>query len=152
MDVDSEVHSVWATDTSLTNNVPSDEKQTTLVQSSGHESSCTCPSGSDINNQYGVPVPTGDSINRGDIRSKADVAVEKKVNDDSVDVDAGDVMITKVMKDSSAAIEGESIQERVDGFAHADVMQVSSGRDDTVNQMKDEGKLPVMIVDLTNSE
>ncbi|KAJ6757395.1 hypothetical protein OIU74_026617 [Salix koriyanagi] len=122
MDVDSEVHSVWATDTSLTNNVPSDEKQTTLVQSIGHESSCTCPS------------------------------VEKKVNDDSVDVDAGDVMITKVMKDSSAAIEGESIQERVDGFSHADVMQVSSGRYDKVNQMKDEGKLPVMIVDLTNSE
>ncbi|KAJ6762976.1 CELL DIVISION CYCLE 5-LIKE PROTEIN [Salix purpurea] len=152
MDVDSEVYSVWATDTSLTNNVPSDEKQTTLVHSSGHESSCTCPSGSDINNQHGVPLPTGDSINRGDIRSKADVAVEKKVNDDSVDVDAGDVMITKVMKDSSAAIEGESIQERVDGFAHADVMQVSSGRDDKVNQMKDEGKLPVMIVDLTNSE
>ncbi|KAG5232684.1 cell division cycle protein [Salix suchowensis] len=152
MDVDSEVHSVWATDTSLTNNVPSDEKQTTLVQGSGHESSCTCPSGSDINNQNGVPVPTGDSINRGDIISKVDVAVEKKVNDDSVDVDAGDVMITKVMKDSSAAIEGESIQERVDGFAHADVMQVSSGRDDKVNQMKDEGKLPVMIVDLTNSE
>uniref|UniRef100_A0A6N2LWW8 Uncharacterized protein n=1 Tax=Salix viminalis TaxID=40686 RepID=A0A6N2LWW8_SALVM len=152
MDVDSEVHSAWSTDTILTNNVPSDEKQTTLVQSSGHESSCTCPSGSDINNQNGVPVPTGDSINRGDIRSKADVAVEKKVNDDSVDVDAGDVMITKVMKDSSAAIEGESIQERVDGFAHADVMQVSSGRDDKVNQMKDEGKLPVMIVDLTKSE
>ncbi|KAJ6694100.1 hypothetical protein OIU85_004843 [Salix viminalis] len=152
MDVDSEVHSAWSTDTILTNNVPSDEKQTTLVQSSGHESSCTCPSGSDINNQNGVPVPTGDSINQGDIISKVDVAVEKKVNDDSVDVDAGDVMITKVTKDSSAAIEGESIQERVDGFAHADVMQVSSGRDDKANQMKDEGKLPVMNVDLTNSE
>ncbi|KAJ6974776.1 cell division cycle 5-like protein [Populus alba x Populus x berolinensis] len=155
MDVDSEkVHCTRATDTSFTNNVPSDEVQTTLVQGSGHEAaSGACPSGSDINNQNGVPVPTGDSINRGDIISKVGVAVENKVNDDSVGVDAGDaVMITEVMKDSSAAIEGESIQERVDGFATADVMQVSSGGDDKVNQMKGEGKLPVIVVDLTSSE
>ncbi|KAG6750679.1 hypothetical protein POTOM_045187 [Populus tomentosa] len=154
MDVDSEkVHSAWATDTSFTNNVPSDELQTTLVQGSDHEASGACPSGSDINNQNGVPVPTGDSINRGDIISKVGVAVENKVNDDSAGMDAGDaVMITEVMKDSSAAIEGESIQERVDGFATADVMQVSSGGDDKVNQMKDEGKLPVIVVDLTSSE
>jgi pre-mRNA-splicing factor CDC5/CEF1 len=154
MDVDSEkVHSAPATDTSFTNNVPSDEVRTTLVQGSGHEAAGTCPSGSDINNQNGVPVPTGDSINRGDIISKVAVAVENKVNDDSVGVDAGDaVTITEVMKDSSAAIEGESIQERVDGFATADVMQVSSGGDDKVNQMKDEGKLPVIVVDLTSSE
>jgi len=154
MDIDSEkVHSARATDTSLTNNVPSDEVRTTLVQGSGHEASGTCPSGSDINNQNGVPVPTGDSINRGDIISKVAVAVENKVNNDSVGVDAGDaVIITEVMKDSSAAIEGESIQERVDGFATADVMQVSSGGDDKVNQLKDEGKLPVIVVDLTSSE
>ncbi|KAI5566752.1 hypothetical protein POPTR_013G046300v4 [Populus trichocarpa] len=154
MDVDSEkVHSARATDTSFTNNVPSDEVRTTLVQGSGHEASGTCPSGSDINNQNGVPVPTGDSINRGDIISKVAVAVENKVNNDSVGVDAGDaVIITEVMKDSSAAIEGESIQERVDGFATADVMQVSSGGDDKVNQLKDEGKLPVIVVDLTSSE
>jgi pre-mRNA-splicing factor CDC5/CEF1 len=154
MDVDSEkVHSAPATDTSFNNNVPSDEVRTTLVQGSGHEAAGTCPSGSDINNQNGVPVPTGDSINRGDIISKVAVAVENKVNDDSVGVDAGDaVTITEVMKDSSAAIEGESIQERVDGFATADVMQVSSGGDDKVNQLKDEGKLPVTVVDLTSSE
>ncbi|KAL9379223.1 hypothetical protein Peur_027705 [Populus x canadensis] len=154
MDVDSEkVHSAPATDTSFTNNVPSDEVRTTLVQGSGHEASGTCPSGSDINNQNGVPVPTGDSINRGDIISKVGVAVGNKVNDDSAGVDAGDaVIITEVMKDSSAATEGESIQERVDGFATADVMQVSSGGDDKVNQMKDEGKLPVIVVDLTSSE
>ena len=154
MDIDSEkVHSARATDTSFTNNVPSDEVRTTLVQGSGHEASGTCPSGSDINNQNGVPVPTGDSINRGDIISKVAVAVENKVNNDSVGVDAGDaVIITEVMKDSSAAIEGESIQERVDGFATADVMQVSSGGDDKVNQLKDEGKLPVIVVDLTSSE
>jgi pre-mRNA-splicing factor CDC5/CEF1 len=147
------VHSAPATDTSFNNNVPSDEVRTTLVQGSGHEAAGTCPSGSDINNQNGVPVPTGDSINRGDIISKVAVAVENKVNDDSVGVDAGDaVTITEVMKDSSAAIEGESIQERVDGFATADVMQVSSGGDDKVNQLKDEGKLPVTVVDLTSSE
>ncbi|KAI5566753.1 hypothetical protein POPTR_013G046300v4 [Populus trichocarpa] len=108
MDVDSEkVHSARATDTSFTNNVPSDEVRTTLVQGSGHEASGTCPSGSDINNQNGVPVPTGDSINRGDIISKVAVAVENKV---------------------------------------------SSGGDDKVNQLKDEGKLPVIVVDLTSSE
>jgi pre-mRNA-splicing factor CDC5/CEF1 len=31
-------------------------------------------------------------------------------------------------------------------------MQVSSGGDDKVNQLKDEGKLPVIVVDLTSSE
>ncbi|KAL9381849.1 hypothetical protein Peur_024884 [Populus x canadensis] len=150
MDVDSEkVHSALATDTSLTNNVPSDEGQMTIVQGNGHEASGANPSSPDGNNQNGVPVLTGNSINRGDIISTVGVAVEIKVNDASVDGDAGDVMSTEIM-DGLASVEGESIQERADDYDKADMMEVSSGGDDKVNQMKDEGKLPV--IDLTNSE
>ncbi|KAJ6744329.1 hypothetical protein OIU79_030615 [Salix purpurea] len=153
MDVDSEnVNSALATDTSLINDVPSDEGQMKLVQGNGHEASGAIPSSPDGNNQNGVPVLTEDSINRGDIVSTAGVAVKIKVNDASVDGDAGgDVMRTEIM-DGLASVEGESIQERADGFDKADVIQVSNGRDDKVNQMKDEGKLPVVDVDLTDSE
>jgi pre-mRNA-splicing factor CDC5/CEF1 len=152
MDVDSEkVHSALATDTSLTNNVPSDEGQMTLVQGNGHEASGANPSSPDGNNQNGVPVLTENSINRGDIISTVGVAVEIKVNDASVDGDAGDVMSTEIM-DGLASVEGESIQERADDFDKADMMEVSSGGDDKVNQKKDEGKLPVIYVDLTNSD
>ncbi|KAJ6349333.1 hypothetical protein OIU77_006841 [Salix suchowensis] len=111
MDVDSEnVNSALATDTSLINDVPSDEGQMTLVQ------------------------------------------LKIKVNDASVDGDAGDVVMRTEIMDGLASVEGESIQERADGFDKADVIQVSNGRDDKVNQMKDEGKLPVIDVDLTDSE
>ncbi|KAJ6951584.1 hypothetical protein D5086_032966 [Populus alba] len=156
MDVDSEkVHGALATDISLTNNVPSDEGQMTHVQGNGHEASGANPLSPDGNNQNGVPVLTENSINRGDIISTVGVAVEIKVNDASVDGDAGDVMSTEIM-DGLASVEGESIQERADDFDKADMMQVSSGgddkvnRDDKVNQMKDEGKVPV--IDLTNSD
>jgi pre-mRNA-splicing factor CDC5/CEF1 len=54
--------------------------------------------------------------------------------------------------DGLASVEGESIQERADDFDKADMMEVSSGGDDKVNQKKDEGKLPVIYVDLTNSD
>ncbi|KAJ6744328.1 hypothetical protein OIU79_030614 [Salix purpurea] len=109
MDVDSEnVNSALATDTSLINDVPSDEGQMTLVQG-------------------------------GDIVSTVGVAVKIKVNDASVDGDAGDVVMRTEIMDGLASVEGESIQERADGFDKADVIQVSNGRDDKVNQMKDEG-------------
>ncbi|KAJ6349325.1 hypothetical protein OIU77_006834 [Salix suchowensis] len=80
------------------------------------------------------------------------VAVKIKVNDASVDGDAGDVVMRTEIMEGLASVEGESIQERADGFDRADVIQVSNGRDDKVNQMKDEGKLPVIDVDLTDSE
>ncbi|KAJ6292026.1 hypothetical protein OIU76_024010 [Salix suchowensis] len=151
MDVDSEnVNSALATDTSLINDVPSDEGQMTLVQGNGH--SGAIPSSPDGNNQNGAPVLTEDSINRGDIVSIVGVAVKIKVNDASVDGDAGDVVMRTEIMDGLASVEGESIQERADGFDKADVIQVSNGRDDKVNQMKDEGKLPVIDVDLTDSE
>ncbi|KAJ6292036.1 hypothetical protein OIU76_024020 [Salix suchowensis] len=95
----------------------------------------------------GAPVLTEDSINRGDIVST--VAVKIKVDDVSVD---GDVVMRTEIMDGLASVEGESIQERADGFDKADVIQVSNGGDDKVNQMKDEGKLPVIDVDLTDSE
>ncbi|KAF9660795.1 hypothetical protein SADUNF_Sadunf19G0000800 [Salix dunnii] len=153
MDVDSEnVNCSLATDTSLINNVPSDEGQMTLVQGSGHEASGVNPSSPDGNNQNGVPVLTKDSINRRDIVSTVGVAVKIKVNDASVDGDAGDAVMRTEIMDGLAIVEGESIQERADGFVKADVIQVSNGGDDKVNQMKDEGKLPVTDVDLTNSE
>ncbi|KAJ6292030.1 hypothetical protein OIU76_024014 [Salix suchowensis] len=79
------------------------------------------------------------------------VQVMIKVNDASVDGDAGDVVMRTEIMDGLASVEGESIQERADGFDKADVIQVSNGRDDKVNQMKDEGKLPVIDVDLTDS-
>ncbi|KAJ6951587.1 hypothetical protein NC653_040895 [Populus alba x Populus x berolinensis] len=127
MDVDSEkVHGALATDISLTNNVPSDEGQMTHVQGNGHEASGANPLSPDGNNQNGVPVLTENSINRGDIIS---TVVEIKVNDASVDGDAGDVMSTEIM-DGLASVEGESIQERADDFDKADMMQVSSGGDD----------------------
>ncbi|KAJ6854710.1 hypothetical protein NC651_039611 [Populus alba x Populus x berolinensis] len=78
-----------------------------------------------------------------------EASVEIKVNDASADGDAGDVMSTEIM-DGLASFEGESIQERADDFDKPDMMQVSSGGDDKVNQMKDEGKVPV--IDLTNSD
>ncbi|KAB5512046.1 hypothetical protein DKX38_029074 [Salix brachista] len=153
MDVDSEnVNSALATDTSLINDVPSDEGQMKLVQGNGHEASGAIPSSPDGNNQNGVPVLTEDSINRGDIVSAVGVAVKIKVNDASVDGDAGDVVMRTEIMVGLASVEGESIQERADGFDEADVIQVSNGRDDKVNQMKDEGKLPVIDVDLTDSE
>ncbi|KAJ6951105.1 hypothetical protein NC653_040466 [Populus alba x Populus x berolinensis] len=43
------------------------------------------------------------------------VQVEIKVNDASVDGDAGDVMSTEIM-DGLASVDGESIQERADDF------------------------------------
>ncbi|KAJ6349332.1 hypothetical protein OIU77_006840 [Salix suchowensis] len=130
----------------------SDEGQMTLVQGNGHEASGAIPSSPDGNNQNGAPVLTEDSINRGDIVSTVGVAVKIKVNDASVDGDAGDVVMRTEIMDGLASVEGESIQERADGFDKADVIQVSNGRDDKVNQMKDEGKLPVIDVDLTDSE
>ncbi|KAJ6292039.1 hypothetical protein OIU76_024023 [Salix suchowensis] len=130
----------------------SDEGQMTLVQGNGHEASGASPSSPDGNNQNGAPVLTEDSINRGDIVSTVGVAVKIKVNDASVDGDAGDVVMRTEIMDGLASVEGESIQERADGFDKADVIQVSNGRDDKVNQMKDEGKLPVIDVDLTDSE
>ncbi|KAJ6744332.1 hypothetical protein OIU79_030618 [Salix purpurea] len=150
MDVDSEnVNNAAATDTSLINDVPSDEGQMKLVQGNGHEASGVIPSSPDGNNHNGAPLLIEDLINRGDIVSTVGVAV--KVNA-SVDGDAGDVVMrTKIMV-GLASVEGESIQERADGFDKADVIQVSNGGDDKVNQMKDEGKLPVIDVDLTNSE
>jgi pre-mRNA-splicing factor CDC5/CEF1 len=60
-------------------------------------------------------------------------------------------MSTEIM-DGLASVEGESIQERADDFDKADMMEVSSGGDDKVNQKKDEGKLSVIYVDLTNSD
>ncbi|KAB5512020.1 hypothetical protein DKX38_029048 [Salix brachista] len=153
MDVDSEnVNSALATDTSLINDVPSDVGQMTLIQGNGHEASGAIPSSPDGNNQNGAPVLTEDSINRGDIVSTVGVAVKIKVNDASVDGDAGDVVMRTEIMDGLASVEGESIRERADGFDKADVIQVSNGRDDKVNQMKDEGKLPVIDVDLTDSE
>ncbi|KAJ6854706.1 hypothetical protein NC651_039607 [Populus alba x Populus x berolinensis] len=150
MDVDSEkVHGALVMDTSLTNNLPSVEGQMTHVQGNGHEASGANPLSPDGNNQNGVPVLTENSINRGDILSTVGVAVEIKVNDASADGDAGDVMSTEIM-DGLASFEGESIQERADDFDKPDMMQVSSGGDDKVNQMKDEGKVPV--IDLTNSD
>uniref|UniRef100_A0A6N2KGA1 Uncharacterized protein n=1 Tax=Salix viminalis TaxID=40686 RepID=A0A6N2KGA1_SALVM len=103
-------------------------------------------------NQNGAPVLTEDSINRGDIVSTVGVAVKIKVNDASVDGDAGDVVMRTEIMDCLASVEGESIQERADGFDKADVIQVSNGGGDKVNEMKDEGKLPVIDVDLTDSE
>ncbi|KAJ6292024.1 hypothetical protein OIU76_024008 [Salix suchowensis] len=113
----------------------------------GHEASGAIPSSPDGNIQNGAPVLTEDSINRGDIVST--VAVKIKVDDVSVD---GDVVMRTEIMDGLASVEGESIQERADGFDKADVIQVSNGGDDKVNQMKDEGKLPVIDVDLTDSE
>ncbi|KAB5512044.1 hypothetical protein DKX38_029072 [Salix brachista] len=153
MDVDSEnVNSALATDTSLINDVPSDEGQMKLVQGNGHKASSAIPSSPDGNNQNGAPVLTEDSINRGDIVSTGGVAVKIKVNDASVDGGAGDVVMRTEIMVGLASVEGESIQERADGFDKADVIQVSNGEDDKVNQMKDEGKLPVIDVDLTDSE
>ncbi|KAB5512045.1 hypothetical protein DKX38_029073 [Salix brachista] len=117
-----------------------------------HEASGAIPSSPDGNNQNGAPVLTEDSINRGDIVSTVGVAVKIKVNDASVDGDAGDVVMRTEIMVGLASVEGESIQERADGFDKADVIQVSNGGDDKVNQMKDEGKLPVIDVDLTDSE
>ncbi|KAF9661399.1 hypothetical protein SADUNF_Sadunf19G0064700 [Salix dunnii] len=152
MDVDSEnVHSALATDTSLINDVPSDVGQMKLVQGNGHEASGANPSSPDGDSQNGAPVLTEDSINRGDIVSTVGVAVKFKVNHASVDGDAGAVVMRTEIIDGLASVEGESIQERADGFDKADVIQVSNGGDDKVNQKKDEGKLPVIDVDLTNS-
>ncbi|KAJ6697384.1 hypothetical protein OIU85_003728 [Salix viminalis] len=128
------------------------EAATKQAAGNGLEASGAIPSSPDGNNQNGAPVLTEDSINRGDIVSTGGVAVKIKVNDASVDGDAGDVVMRTEIVDGLASVEGESIQERADGFDKADVIQVSNGRDDKVNQMKDEGKLPVIDVDLTNSE
>ncbi|KAJ6292029.1 hypothetical protein OIU76_024013 [Salix suchowensis] len=145
MDVDSEnVNSALATDTSLFNDVPSDVGKMTLVQGNGHEASGAIPSSPDGNNQNGVPVLTEDSISRGDIVSTAGIAVKIKVNDASVDGDAGDVVMRTEIMVGLASVEGESIQERADGFDKADMIQVSNGGDDKGNSELNGEGVPIV--------
>ncbi|KAB5512043.1 hypothetical protein DKX38_029071 [Salix brachista] len=121
-----------------------------------------------LNSEPSEPVTSDEHGNSMPVGSSDKKVLEQQMDVDSENVnsalamdtslindvpsDEGQMKLVQEIMDGLASVEGESIQERAGGFDKADVIQVSNGRDDKVNQMKDEGKLPVIDVDLTDSE